>query len=85
MIVFLTRDLMIFSSASSAARSQDRRVVQVNQLGQVLKMLETETVELILVDLQTPGLEIGEWQSHIAKGDSTPRMIAFAQHVEVDL
>ena len=84
MIVFVTQDLMILSAARSVLpeSSSLKQVASITRL----KALITETsVRVLLVDLQTPGLDLNALAAAHASLEPTPKMVAFAQHVNIAL
>lgn len=85
MIVFLTRDLMIQSSAAAAARIQGVSLVAVPTMDRAIEKLVGTQVLALFVDLQTPGLKFDELIMRLAASPCRPRVIAFAQHVETEL
>lgn len=85
MIVFLTQDLMIQSSASSAARLQGVSMVAASTIERAIEKLAASSAQALFVDLQTPGLAISELVARLAAVPNRPAVIAFAQHVETEL
>ncbi len=86
MILFLTKDLMIQSNASSAARQSGAMIKAIGNLEEAMTMFSEQSDAMLLVDLQTPGLDVGQLLERLSAIDaSSRRAIAFAQHVEVDL
>lgn len=87
MIVFLTSDLMMSSSASSHARQRKLDLKTVDSASEAITLIEDQRPYLFLIDLQTPGLEVDTLgQSLRELADSIcPLTIAYAQHVNVDL
>ncbi|MEM7782999.1 MAG: hypothetical protein AAF939_12515 [Planctomycetota bacterium] len=87
MIVFLTTDLMMASNARSHARQHSVTVKTAESESNTVEVIQADRPHLLLVDLQTPGLNIESLGEQIRKmSDSmTPLTVAFAQHVNVDL
>ncbi len=85
MIVFITKDLMIQSSA--AANAHERHVVleTTANVQQAVESLAGGNVELLLLDLQTPNLDLTCLLARLSGMECRPATIAFAQHVEVQL
>ena len=87
MIVFLTKDLMMSSNASSHARQSDIELKTTDTAEGAIKLIEEHRPHVLLIDLQAPGLVV-EHLSELVRdlSDSVcPLTIAYAQHVNVDL
>ena len=86
MIVFITADLMMASNASAHAQQQGIKISQVSTAQRGLEMVQEHRPQLLLVDLQCPGLDIPALGNSLGSlADSiSPLTIAFAQHVETD-
>lgn len=86
MIVFLTADLMMASTASSHARQKNITLRTATSADSAITLVKEARPHLFLVDLQTPGVEIA------ALGDAvrglpdavSPMTIAYAQHVNLE-
>lgn len=87
MIVFLTKDLMMGSSASSHARQHGTQIKTVATGDDALSVIRRDRPHMLLVDLQTPGIDVGQLGEEIRElADSLcPLTIAYAQHVNVEL
>jgi CheY-like chemotaxis protein len=87
MIVFLTKDLMMSSNASSHARQNGVELKTVDSAERITSLIEEHLPHVLLIDLQSPGLvveRLGELIHGLA--DSVrPLTIAYAQHVNVEL
>ena len=84
-ILILTKDLMIQSNASAAARGEGfklRACGSVQRLSE--RYHEEESVVAVFVDLQTPELNIEQLDQALSQIKVT-QAIAFAQHVEDEL
>ena len=87
MICFLTKDLMMSSNASSHARQKDIKLSTAGSVKSALTFIEEKKPRLLIIDLQTPGLDVAMLGEEI-KGlaDAVcPLTIAYAQHVNVEL
>lgn len=87
MICFLTKDLMMSSNASSHARQKDIKLSQAGSIKTAIAFIEEKKPRLLIIDLQTPGLDVGLLGEEV-KGlaDSVcPLTIAYAQHVNTEL
>ena len=86
MIVYLTTDLMMASSANSFARQHNIKMTQVANQTAALEAIDQERPHLFLIDLQTPGLDIPDLSKRLKKlADSIqPLIVSYAQHVQVD-
>jgi CheY-like chemotaxis protein len=87
MIVFLTKDLMMSSSANSHARQHQTSIKTVATSAEAIAMIHEDRPHLLLVDLQTPGIDVKQLGEEIrGLADSVcPLTIAYAQHVNVEL
>ena len=83
MIVFLTKDLMMSSNASSHARQHKIQFKTVDSIESVAQVIESNRPHVLLIDLQAPGLVVERLGEMIRElPDSVrPLTIAFAQHV----
>ncbi len=87
MIVFLTKDLMMSSSANSHARQHKTSIKTVGSTEDAIAVIQEERPHLLLIDLQTPGLDIGKLGEEVRElADSVcPLTIAYAQHVNIEV
>ena len=84
-ILILTKDLMMQSSASAAARDAGYRLRACGSVGRLTeRLVEEAPIAGIFVDLQTPELSMEELAQALDI-DQAPSTIAFAQHVEEEL
>jgi len=86
MIVFITSDLMMASNANAHARQQGVKISQVSTAERGLEMVQEHRPQMLLVDLQCPGLDIMSLGASLGSlADSiAPLTIGFAQHVEIE-
>ncbi len=84
MIIHLTSGLMATSALAATARNIGVDVNLAMNDRKLMKLLATEPVKLVIVDLQTKGLNVAELVSQVREV-SDVRMIAYAQHVYEDL
>ena len=82
MIVLISEDLMMSSTASAAVRAEGGTFRFVASVERAKVKLEGNDCELLLVDLQTANLD---WESLQQLVSEVPRAIGYAQHVNVDL
>ncbi len=87
MIVFLTSDLMMSSNANSHARQKKIDLKTVDSIQAAILLIEEHRPHLLLIDLQTPGLDVESLGRSVRElADSVcPLTIAYAQHVNLDL
>lgn len=94
MILLLNKDLLAQSQFSSAAKRLGMTFKSVSQLDVAINLISNqdadngdavETVEALIVDLQTPGLSVADLIAELKQIKPRPYTIAFAQHVKVDL
>lgn len=82
MIVLISEDLMMSSTASAAVRSEGGTFRFVASVERANVKLEDNSCELLLVDLQTNDLD---WEALAVLVGKVPRAIGYAQHVNVEL
>lgn len=84
MFVFVTQDLMILSSARSVLPPGAvlKQAVSVQRLRELV--IENE-IRLLLVDLQTPGLELDDLDLFVTESNLLSITVVFAQHVNVEI
>ena len=85
MIVHVTSGLMATSALSATARQSGVEVKLAMNDRKLMKLLDEGPVKLIVVDLQTRGLNIRELVSQVREKIADVQMIAYAQHVHEDL
>ncbi len=87
MVVHITQDLMMSSTASSAARERGATFRFVKTATRALELIAENEVTHLLIDLQAPGLETIELGRSLSELDDErrPRSVAYAQHVHVGL
>lgn len=87
MVVILTGDLMIASTANSFGQQHQVAVSQTSKAEKALEIIDESRPHVLLVDLQTSNLDVGQLGEKISSlADSVaPLTIAYAQHVYVDL
>ena len=87
MILILTQDLMMSSSASAVARSLNIPFKSSASTSKSIQRLNQGEVTLLLIDLQLPGLDITKICEDLKSlaTDVRPHCVAYAPHVEVDL
>jgi len=87
MIIILSQDLMLSSSASVAARQQGRTLKTCGSLASMIQLVSAGGVKLLLIDLQMPRIDVeavGQSLSQIPD-ENRPHVVAYAQHVNLDL
>jgi DNA-binding response OmpR family regulator len=87
MIVILTQDLMMSSSVSTVARARNLEFRSATSTERVLKLAGENSISTVFVDLQHPNLDLVNFLSALMANSTsgTPKIIAYAQHVHVDL
>ena len=75
------------SAVSSVVRTMDEPLKTANSVAAAAKMIQSDQPRLLLVDLQTPALQIAEITSFLQSinGPDRLRAVAYAQHVNKDL
>ncbi len=84
MIVFLTQDLMILSSARSVV-SSTVTLKPASNIDRIRQLNQSEKIHLLLVDLQTPGLKMDDLSSLVTEFQWQTKTVVFAQHVYVEM
>lgn len=82
MIVLISEDLMMSSTASAAVRAEGGTFRFVASVERANVKLEGNECELLLVDLQTASLD---WEGLSELVGKVPKAIGYAQHVNVDI
>ncbi len=82
MILLISEDLMMSSTVSAAVRAEGGTFRFVGSVERANVKLEGSDCELLLVDLQTAGLD---WDALTKLVDGVGRAIGYAQHVNVDI
>jgi CheY-like chemotaxis protein len=86
MIVILTQDLMMTSSVSAVARNKALEFKSAANPERAVKLIGEHSVSVLLIDLQLSNLDLQQLMDQLAAtGRPRPRMIAYAQHVNVNL
>ena len=87
MILHLTKDLMLSSTASATARACGKEYRFAGSLVKLDAAMQKDEFNLLLVDLQTPGIDLEKMTEIISQSFTGEgrKAIAYAQHVEVDL
>lgn len=87
MIAILTQDLMMSSSVSAVARAKGLEFKTANNTERLVTLLREHPVSTLFVDLQHPGLELSTLMASLKASCPVdlPKIIAYAQHVHVDL
>ena len=75
------------STVSSVAKTMDEPLKTASSVASAEKLIEANRPRLLLVDLQTPTLQITEVASLLESvaGGGGPRAVAYAQHVNKEL
>ncbi|MGB1929364.1 MAG: hypothetical protein ACPIA2_15470 [Mariniblastus sp.] len=86
MIIFLTADLMMASTASSHARQNNVTLQTATSAEAAMALVKEARPHLFLVDLQVPGLGITELGDAVRGLPDAlcPMTIAYAQHVNLE-
>ena len=86
MILFLTADLMMASTASSHARQKNVVLQTVTDAESAITLIKEARPHLFLVDLQTPGLGIADLGDAVGGLPDAvcPMTIGYAQHVNLE-
>lgn len=85
MILFLTHDLMIFSTADTDARRLGVPLQRMVDLESVVSAVQQGDVKKLFVDLTTPGISPDQIAAALKDRTPLPETIAFAPHVKETL
>lgn len=89
MIYYLTKDLMMASNVQAVARQKQIDLKIVPTVAKLLELSNQTPSTRVLVDLQTPGLDISSISSLVeqldAAQDQPASVVGYAQHVHIDL
>jgi DNA-binding response OmpR family regulator len=81
-IVLLSGDLMVASRVQGAASRIADKLRTATTAEQAIAICRDEPVEVVVIDLATPGLEIGPLLQSLRPGTfATPKVVAFGPHV----
>jgi DNA-binding response OmpR family regulator len=80
-ILFLTTDLMISSQASGAAGRCEVELIHLQSAEAVLEQLKSGSADLIVIDVETRGIELASLVTQIRQHSPAPRVLAFGPHV----
>lgn len=83
MILHVTNDLMMSSTARSHATSQGVEIVFANSMKAAIEQLQTGSYSLCLADLQMQGIQMEELAA--AATEQKIETIVYVQHVMVEL
>lgn len=84
MIFHLNNDLMLSSSVRGAAAQAGATVQFSRSLDELAAALQAGQLTKVLVDLQTPGLDLDRLQELVSQ-PAGPPVVMYAQHVNEDL
>jgi DNA-binding response OmpR family regulator len=84
-IVLLSQDLMVVSQVSGAAAQRGATVRTVSNTSDAAKACSADEVELMIVDLGTPSVDVVRLVDEVKSFTSNKlRIVAFGPHVHVD-
>ncbi|MEZ6057317.1 MAG: hypothetical protein R3C01_11490 [Planctomycetaceae bacterium] len=81
MILLATQDLMFSSRVSFAAETRSRTIRISAELPALMETLSRETCELLLIDLESPGIALSKLLAAIPSREQT-FVIAYGPHVQ---
>src|SRR5690606_37770965 len=79
-VLLVSGDLFLGSRIRAAAQGQNRSLDVAGSGAMALERLQSASYRLVLVDLETPGLQIAELVA-ARTGDDRPTFIAYGPHV----
>ena len=85
MTIHLSNDLMLVGKISSWANRHNLDYKNAANLDKLRELLESESVQVVLVDLQFRDLDIVEAARLVKDQDSNIQLCGYAQHVFTDL
>lgn len=83
-IIALAADLLFASRIRAVAEAAGRTVTLVRTADATLDALEAGSIRLVLLDLETRGLDATSLIGRIRSHASAPRIIAFGRHTSTD-
>jgi DNA-binding response OmpR family regulator len=83
-VLLLTRDLSVISQVDGAATRIGASARTVSSVDDAVEACNGGDVELIVVDLGTPSLDIGRLVEQVKASARSPRIVAFGSHVHVE-
>jgi DNA-binding NarL/FixJ family response regulator len=82
--ILLTSDLTVVSHVDGAAARTGSTVRTVSSPADAIQRCASETIELVMVDLNTPSLEMASLVASIKATTSAARVVAFGPHVHAE-
>jgi CheY-like chemotaxis protein len=79
-VLLVSSDLFLGSRIRAVAQAQNRSLDVAGSGAMALERLQSTTYRLVLVDLETPGLQITELVASCGS-DESPAIIAYGPHV----
>jgi CheY-like chemotaxis protein len=80
-LLFVSGDLFLGSRVRASAEAHGRTLDVAGSGPLALDRIASGTYRLVLVDLETPGLRIGELVESVRAQDDPPTMVAYGPHV----
>jgi hypothetical protein len=84
MILHLNNDLLLSSAVRAAANQAGTQVQFSRNLDDLATALQAGGLDKVLIDLQTPGLDLQRLQSLVSQ-PALPPVVMYAQHVNEEL
>jgi DNA-binding NtrC family response regulator len=84
MIFHLNNDLMLSSSVRAAATQAGTPIQFGRKLDELTTALQSGQLTKVLIDLQTPGIDLPRLQEIVSQ-PGLPPIVMYAQHVNEDL
>ena|SRR5579862_6934030 len=82
MIILLSDDLMDASKTIASARALGANVVSFKTLSAAIDRLNQNDVACCIVDLQFPGLDVGQFVTALGALKKRTKIIAYGSHVD---
>lgn len=81
-VAFLTRDLLFSSRVTGATANDETQVLVVSTSADLLKLVSASPVALVLIDLNTPGIDVNHLVPQLNQITGNPgAILAFGPHV----
>lgn len=81
--LLLSDDLLFSSRVIGTARERRLSLAQVKSVAELEAAAGESPPACVILDLQTPGLDVGELRRRLAEAGRSPRVVGYGSHVDV--